>query len=308
MTEGQDRIQKMIDENESRLLELTNSPASSGWQGSDPEEYFATVEVSGHNVFHRWDDESKEYHYLPGFGFKFTIVRGIISPFSRSDGGGIFFTSSNMTSGVESAKTKLWLHLPDKCDFFNILNAIRAGDRFAPFQVRGNEEIVTNLNSPNFLKIAAYVEGDEVHAAVENILTTDIETIIESFIKIYAEEIEKFRTLKPHYQETDADGTRLWTDQGLQSKEYYNLRKKLGRKLLGRLGKVLEQHKVKYKTSWGLITSLNMLKQGVSEYGWLTVFVLLADALKYKLKNIFKSYEELRKERLDEYKKRQGKR
>ena len=101
-TAPQDRIQQMIDKNESELLELSNDPSSRGWESSSPEKYFATSEINCHNVFHSWRAEDKEYHYLPGFGFKFTIERSIILPFDRFDGGHIFMSSSGMTSGRDS--------------------------------------------------------------------------------------------------------------------------------------------------------------------------------------------------------------
>lgn len=298
MSERQGRVEQLMMGNGSELIELRNHPSSSGWQGSNPEEYFATSEISGHNAFHSWRDEDKEYHYLPGFGFKFTIGRRIISPFDRFDGGHIFMSSSGMTSGVDNAKTKLWLHLPDNSRFFDILNAIRNGDKFSPFQVRGAKELLDNLKTPHFLTIAAYVERNEVHARVENLQVTDVESVIESFIKIYVEETEKFRTLEPHYQETDDEGTRLWTDQGLQSKTYYDLRKKLARKLLGKIAKVLNRHSIKYQTSWDLTTSLAMMRHGASEYGWPMVLMSLAGDVQYKVRNLFKSHEELRQERL----------
>lgn len=298
MSERQGKIEQLIMDNGSELVELRDHPSSSGWQGSNPEEYFATSEISGHNVFHSWLDEDKEYHYLPGFGFKFTIGRRIISPFDRFDGGHIFMSSSGMTSGVDDEKTELWLHLPDNSRFFDILNAIRNGDKFSPFQVRGEKELLDNLQTPYFLTIAAYVERDEVYARVENLQVTDIESVIESFIKIYTEETEKFRTLKPHYQETDDEGTRLWSDQGLQSKAYHNLRKKLGRRLLGKIGAVLTKHGTKHQTSWGLTTLLAMVQHGASEYGWPIVLMSLADSVQYKVRNLLKSHEELRQERL----------
>lgn len=302
MTLKQNWIQRTIDENESELLKLGNHPVASGWQGSKPEEYFAEAEIGGTTIFRLWRDEDREYHFLPGLGFKFKIGRRIISPFSEFREGNIFFSSSRMRSGTENEKTRLWLDLPDYYDFFSILNAIRAKDRFAPFHVRGDEELVDNVKSPDFLTIAAYVEHDEIRAKVKNILATDIETIIQSFIKICIEEVEKFRALKPHYRETDADGTRLWTDQGLQSKEYYELKKKLGRELLGKFGRVLNRHEIKYQTSWSITAALSMMRHAAGEYGWPTVIMWGATILAHKIRNAFRSYEELRQERLNEYK------
>ena len=298
MSQKRDKIERLIKDNKSELLKIDNHYSSRGWEGGDPERYWAGSEINGHGIFYSWRDDDKEYHYLPGFGFKFIIGRSIISPFDRLDYNRIFMSSSGMTSSNPSKKTKLWLHLPDNRLFFDILDAMRARDKFSPFEVKGEQKLLDNLQAPHFLTIVAYVEHDEIHARIENIQTTDIESVIESFINIFTEEVLKFKALKPHYQETDAEGTRLWSDQGLQSKAYYDLRKKLGRNLLGKIETALRKREIKYQTSWGLTAYLAGLKEVAAKYSLLMVGLSLISDLGYKVRNFFKSHEDLRQERL----------
>lgn len=311
-------VQNLIREKLQRgteLMVLESGEESSGVEGTIPQQYFVTTEISGVNRYHEWESKDSEYHYLPSFGFHVIIGRAITSPFSSfEEDRMVAYKNEGITSGGRSwsigtwptdksevEKIKLWITPRKNVDFFDLLNAIREGDRFAPFEVTGDKTVIDNTETRYWINIDAYVEEDKVSACITDLKKIELENIISNLIDIFVEESAHFKKLKPLFQATDEDGTRLWTDQGLQFPAYYALRKKLGRRLLKKVMKVLRRHKIGYMKSWSLGYNLALIRYSFSEYGLMTVPLVLR-CVKEWFKNLFKNRKAQRMEQLKNYK------
>ncbi len=251
-SDQQKKIEAIIKEDSHELLELRNQEAHCGWIGSDPPKYYASASISGTNRFSTWSKVNRRYSFLPGFGFKFTIGRQVSPPFES----GIFLTSPGMIMGPPDDKdVKIRLSLIDRQRFFELLNAVRANERFAPFRVSGNKEMIHSLKATHFLTIEANTDTYEINASGERGLA-NIEEVILSFIDIFTRELAEFESLGLHHR-----------DGGTQSSRYHKLRRTLALNLLRKLMAVLKEHGMKYRASWGLRAELDDILYGISEYG-----------------------------------------
>lgn len=141
----QEATKKMIAEDSCELMRVYDNGGRWGTVGTDPEQFTASAEIQAINRYTSYRDEDLAYHYLPDFGFHFSITRTIISPYSYFDKNhGVSITTKN-SSGHPGGTATLWFTLGDY-DFFSVLDAVRIGDRFAHFSVRGEETTVQALS------------------------------------------------------------------------------------------------------------------------------------------------------------------
>lgn len=85
------------------------------------------------------------------------------------------------------------------------------------------------------------------------------------------------------------------------------MRKKLVRRLLRKVKRVLGEQRMQCRTSWGVRGTGKILLGGFTEFGPLFLQFLVYYA-KWSVKNLFRSSEAMRKERISQYKQRERQR
>jgi len=187
-----------------------------------------------------------DHSYLPALGFNFTIERTILTSLP------VYLSSENVSAkimGVSGGETKLLIDVRtiEERDFFAVLAAIRAGDRFVPFSVIAEKDIIRKMETRYKISFEAFVADDKVKADLTGLTTanfhdggTDIEKVVDQCISLFDNEIVTFEELEPF---CDGSGA---------TQKYYQLRKRIGRALLGKVREILFNHQIPHGMTWGM--------------------------------------------------------
>lgn len=267
--EKQNLLRDKISSTDSEFLSFYTGPHTHGMGSGN---WFVVTEIKCLNKYFSFRDEDEKYHFFPPVSFSITLSRFIYSPFSIWDKDNrVYAEVGNMRCGLDNpAKVKLRLTLPEKLDFFEMLNALRGGERFHPFILEGEKDLLDRVNSEYFLSVHAYAGNEglwKIQAGTKDIQNLDIEGMANELIDLFTIKSENFKELQPIHRSKDEKGNRLWEDQGMQPEEYYKILDQISRSLLEDASVIIEKQGLKCQKSWSVGGQIRMTKYAIREYG-----------------------------------------
>lgn len=169
------------------------------------------------------------------------------------------------------------LFLKDRIDFFEMLDGLKSENKRYPFEVMRRYDSVPHridLVKPE-MKITFRVSATSYgQLAGETKELCFAEDVMIDFLDALSEKFDAYRELESLYTHEDADGKRLWIDQGSQSKLYYETANKLHEQLFSKIEWLFQEYRLETFKSYGLSGWFNNFRVIKQENGLIPTILL----------------------------------
>ena len=298
-----EQIKQVIGTGKSDLLEIGVS-GGCGEGGGNRQYVSSSAQIVGLAPLHFLNEDDDGFCYLPSYCLNVEIVKVLTLPENYDVSGRVssrMFVNCNFDEKLPNEKPEcLQAHsggVPAVCisadnenitidDFFRIIDGERRGDKFYPFDVQGDADVIAGIKTDFYIRFHVYAQ-DGIYSIYGRINKArgDIEAWLLDLIRTFSSNIGIYGELKPHYRHKDENGKRLWTDRGLQSPSFYQIQECLHKKFMGEIEGVFNRHGISFEQEYGLRGQVSGFKQAVRHYGLVGAIYLYADWLWHMLSN-----------------------